>query len=214
MGVEDVYRRLIQRCDQSKACVSLVNNSTFLSSDDQKMIRDLVVRQAFLEIFTEWEHFLEDITIAYALKEPSRLGNVVSCYISPVDSDHAHDLIRGTATYPDWSQLDIVKKLSKSLFGTGNPIERGLNGFTSSYKEMQKVRNFIVHNSVKSKGEFDTLVRNALAVASVGITPSEFLLSSKNQKPIFFVLYVTHICNAAQIIANASISDVATLVVE
>ncbi len=53
------------------------------------------------------------------------------------------------------------------------------------YADMRKVRNVIVHNSINSREEFNTLVRNALNVASVGLTPTEFFYQRKIRIPRF-----------------------------
>ena len=201
MTIQDVYSELDRQCIDSLNVISLVNTSEYLSSDDKKKIQDLVVKQAFLSVFTEWEHFLEDATIAYSLDEPSIEGDKPNRYIWPVDRDHADSLIKGVASYPDWSDMDTVKRLESSLFENGAPFLGALNGFSSKYKEMKKVRNVIVHNSIKSRDEFDTLVRNVLNVSSVGITPTEFLLSKKGSNPAFYRSYITHIQNASKQIA-------------
>lgn len=202
MTIQDVFSRLDRQCSDSLSVISLVNTPEYLSSDNKKTIQDLVVKQAFLSVFTEWEHFLEETTIAYSLDEPSIEGDKPKRYIFPIDKDHADSLIKGVSSYPDWSNMDTIKKLESSLFENGEPFLGALNGFSSKYAEMKKVRNVIVHNSIKSRDEFDTLVRNVLNVASVGITPTEFLLSKKGNNPAFYRSYITHIKNASMQIAH------------
>ena len=202
MTIHDIFSRLEKQCADSLDSIAFVNKSEYLSTEELKRIQDLVVRQAFVSVFTEWEHFLEDATIAYSLGEPSIKGGLPKRYILPTDKDHADRLIKGTASYPDWSKMDVVKRLEKALFENGEPFIRALNGFASKYTDMKKVRNVIVHNSINSREEFNTLVRNALNVASVGLTPTEFLLSKKNSDHAFYRLYITHILNAARMISE------------
>lgn len=202
MTIQEIFSRLDEQCSSSKASIEAVNKSEYLATDELKNIRDLVVKQAFVSVFTEWEHFLENTTIAYALGEPSVVGQCPNRYILPTDEDHANQLIKGTSTYPDWSKIEVILPLEKAFFENGEPYTSALNGFTSKYKDMKKVRNVIVHNSVKSREEFDTLVRNALRAAEVGISPVGFLLSRKGSAPMFYDMYITHIINAAHLIAN------------
>jgi hypothetical protein len=98
--------------------------------------------------------------------------------------------------------MEVVIKLTESFFEDGKPYKEALQGFSSKYKEMKKVRNLIVHNSLKSMDEFNSLVRTALRASSVGISPTEFLLSKKNNNPFFYEIYITHLRNAAKIIAE------------
>ena len=202
MTIHDIFSRLEKQCSDSLDSIAFVNKTEYLTTDELKRIQDLVVRQAFVSVFTEWEHFLEDATISYSLGQPSKKGGLPKRYIFPIDEDHADSLIKGTASYPDWSKMDVVKRLEKALFENGEPFVRALNGFSSKYTDMKKVRNVIVHNSINSREDFNTLVRTALNAASVGLTPTEFLLSRKNSDPAFYRLYITHILNAARMISE------------
>jgi len=202
MTIQEIYSLIEKQCNDSIASIVSVNKPEYLVSDELKRIQDFVVKQAFVSVFTEWEHFLENSTIAYALGEASINGRLLTRYIFPTDEDHADRLIKGTSSYPDWSKMEVVEALEITLFESGEPFVTALNGFASKYKEIKKVRNVIVHNSIKSQDEFDTLVRNALNAASVGITPTEFLLSKKNSNPPFFKMYITYILNAAKIISE------------
>ena len=203
MTIHEIFTVLDNQCNKSQAIIAEVSKSEYLADDTKSTIRDLVVKQAFLNVFTEWEHFLEFSTIAYSLGEKSIKDFTPTKYVMPLDEEHADNLIKGTAVYPDWSDLDKVLKIESAFFEDGQPYKNALNGFSSKYKDAKKVRNVIVHNSKKSRDEFDSLVRNAYKVSAVGISPAEFLLSRKNSKePYFYVLYITHIRNAAKIIAE------------
>lgn len=204
MTIESIFQRLANQCDESIRSINTVNDAHYLSTDELKTIRDLVVKQAFVSVFTEWEHFLEDMTIAYALGKENSAGYCPQRYVLPQDEEHADQLIKSSTTYFDWSKIDDVVKLENSFFHNGEPFVAAIQGFRSKYNDMKKVRNVIVHNSIKSRDQFDTLVRNALRASAVGISPVEFLLSKKNSNPFFYSIYITHIKNAATIIANYS----------
>ncbi len=202
MTIQDIFTTLENQCSESQNIITAVNTTAYLANTQQRTIRDLVVKQAFINVFTEWEHFLENSTIAYSLGEPSIIGNTPVKYVSPLDEEHADRLIKGTATYPDWTDMEKVLKIEKAFFQLGEPYTSALNGFSSKYKDIKKVRNFIVHNSKKSNDEFDSLVRTALRASAVGISPVDFLLSKKGSNPYFYELYITHIKNAAKMIAE------------
>lgn len=204
MAIQSILQRLITQCDESIRSINIVNDAHYLSTDDLKTIRDMVVKQAFVSVYTEWEHFLEDVTIAYSLGGVNPNGYSPHRFVLPQDEDHADQLIKSSTAYFDWSKLEDVVKLEKSFFRDGEPFVAAINGFKSKYNEMKKVRNFIVHNSIKSREQFDSLVRTALRASAVGITPVEFLLSKKNSDPFFYNIYITHIKNAATLIANFS----------
>lgn len=204
MTIHDIFQELDAQCTISQDAIASVNTAHYISTSELKTIRDMVVNQAFVRVFTAWEHFLENSTIAYSLGEPSATGYALTKYVSPLNVEHADKLIKGTSTYPDWSKMEVVVELAKAFFKDGEPFLSAIHGFNSKYKDMKKVRNVIVHDSLKSHDEFDTLVRTALRASDVGISPADFLLSRKNRDPYFYELYITHIRNAAAIIANYS----------
>ncbi len=202
MTIQDIFTAFDNQCNQALNIIAAVNKRSYSTTNEKKTIRDLVVKQAFISVFTEWEHFLEKSTIAYALGEQSINGSSLFKYINPIDEDHADSLIKGTANYPDWSDLEKVLKIEKALFKNGEPYTTALNGFSATFKDIKKVRNIIVHNSKKSMDEFNSVVRTSLRASAVGISPVDFLLSHKNTAPKFYIVYITHLNNAAHIISE------------
>ncbi len=202
MTIQEIFTSLKSKCDESRIIIAAVNKPYYLADEQQRTIRDFVVRQAFINVVTEWEHFLENTTIAYSLSEPSIKGNCPKKFVSPIDAEHSNKIITGATQYFDWTDMDKVLNLEEVFFEKGLPYTTALNGFSSKYKNIKKIRNYIVHNSKKSRDEFDALVRTELSPSRVGITPAEFLLSKKDSNPFFYLVYTQHIENAAQLIAE------------
>lgn len=138
MTMSDIFTNFDKQCFLAKSSINFVNKSEYLATEELKNVRDMVVKQAFLSVFTEWEHFLENSTIAYALGEKSIKGHSPMRYILPKDEDHANQLIKGTSSYPDWSKIDVVIKLEESLFEDGLPYKDALQGFSSTFKAIKK----------------------------------------------------------------------------
>ena len=119
MTIQDIFQNLDNQCTASLNIIGSVNNAHYLSTVELKTIRDLVVKQAFVSVFTEWEHFLENATIAYALGQQSIAGDTPTKYVSPLDQDHANQLIKGASAYPDWSKMEVVLNLERAFFEGG-----------------------------------------------------------------------------------------------
>lgn len=202
MTIQEIFTSLKSKCDESRSIIAAVNTSDYLADDQQRTIRDFVVKQAFINVVTEWEHFLENTTIAYSLGESSIKGNRPKRFVLPIDAEHSNKIITSATQYFDWTDMTKVLNLENTFFENGLPYTTALNGFSSKYKNIKKIRNYIVHNSKKSRDEFDTLVRTELSPSQVGISPAEFLLSKKGSNPLFYFVYTRHIENAAQIIAE------------
>ena len=204
MTIQDIFNKFDCEAQESLANIAYVNSRSFVLTDTnmQDKIKTLVVKQSFLSVFAEWEHFLENTTIAYAMGESSIKGWTPTKYILPTTEEHANQIICGASKYPDWSNLEYVIKTEDYLFENGEPYKSALNGFSSVFTEIKKVRNVIAHNSIKSQSEYETLVRTKLNPSYVGINPADFLLQSKRGSPVFYREYITHLLNAATLISN------------
>ena len=199
MTIQEIFDQFDNQVQESLASIAYVNSRAFTLADSnmQDKVKELVIMQSFLSVYAAWEHFLENSTIWYAMGEVSIKGKALTKYIYPTDEDHANQIICGASKY-----LEYVLKTEDHLFEQGEPYKSALNGFSSVFTEIKKVRNVIAHNSKKSHSEFDTLVRNKLNPSYVGIKPTEFLLQSKSGSPAFYRQYITHLRNAAILIAN------------
>lgn len=204
MMIQEIYNEFIDECNNSEKAITEVTKISYSENDELLLVREMTIKQAFVNVFTGWEHFLEKSMIAYALGESNLSGFKPERYIFPTTQEHADQIIKGNAIYPDWSDIKLVKEMAQRIFEEGKPYILALNGFNSVYTEIKKTRNIIVHNSIKSKSEFDTLVRNALSASNVGLSPTDFLLSKKGNKPKFYKIYIEHLKNAASGICNYS----------
>ena len=207
MTIQDAYDMFFSQCEESKRAIVEVRKPAYSANGDLELVRELTIKQAFLRVFTEWEHFLENSIIAFTLDESNIAGYKPTRYIFPVDEDHANRLIKGNSIYPDWSDIKQVKEIVFRLFKDGEPYINELNLINSLFTGMKKVRNVIVHNSIKSKNEFDTHVRNTLGPAKVGISPTGFLLSKKGHDPRYYKQYIDCLQSAANHICNYQSAD-------
>lgn len=202
--IQEIYNEFINECNNSEKAITEVTKISYSENDKLLLVREMTIKQAFVSVYTGWEHFLEKSMIAYTLGEANLSGFKPKRYILPTTTEHADQIIKGNATYPDWSDIKLVKEMAQRIFEDGKPYIIALNVFNSIYTEIKKTRNVIVHNSIKSKSEFDTLVRNALSASNVGLSPTDFLLSKKGNKPKFYKIYIEHLKNAASGICNHS----------
>ena len=207
MTIQEVYNAFYTQCEECQKAIIEVRKAAYSSNRDLEIVRELTIKQAFLRVFTEWEHFLENSVIAFSLDEANIVGYKPVRYIFPIDEDHADRLIKGNSNYPAWSDIKLVKEIANRLFEDGEPYIGAINPINSSFSGMKKVRNVIVHNSVKSKNDFDTYVRNTLGPAKVGITPTDFLLSKKGNNPRYYKLYIDSLQSAATCIVNYQVPE-------
>jgi len=200
--MQTILDEFLEIKNNSQLCIGYAIKIDSSKDKTSLLAKELIVNNAFMNVVTAWEKFLEQSAIAYSLSTASIQGNCPKCYISPIDEEHADELIKGAVQYLDWSNKEQVLRMAERVFQDGEPFKTVISGINSTLQNIKKLRNNIAHNSRKSNREFNTLVRMELSPSDVGISTAQFLLSSKNGTQSFWEIYFTHLTNAVTTIAN------------
>ena len=200
--MQKILDEFINTIDNSQLCIKYAVGIDSSKDKTSLLIKELIINSAFINVVTAWENFLERSAIAYALSTKSIKGHLPVCYVQPKDEEHANDLIKDSAIYFDWSNKEQIVSMAERILEKGEPYKSVISGINSHLVNIKKLRNNIAHNSRKSNAEFDTLVRNELSPSEVGISPAQFLLSSKDKAKPFWEVYFLYLKNAAQTIAS------------
>jgi len=200
--MQKILDEFLEIKDNSQLCIRYACSIDSSKDRTSLLIKELIINNAFMNVVTAWEKFLEKSTIAYSLSTASITGHSPVCYIRPKDEEHANELIKGAVQYLEWSSKEQIIKMAERVFENGEPYKTVIFGINSHLVNIKKLRNNIAHNSRKSNEEFDTLVRNELSPSEVGISTAQFLLYSKNSAPPFWEIYFTHLMNGAKAIVS------------
>lgn len=191
-------------------CVSIVSFSNQLRSatEGDACIYNLdmhycMLEKMFINIFTQWEKFLENSFLLYMIGKKDMQGNEYIRYANPIDKQHAYDMLKGVRKYPDWTNISEVVTLAKLYFenlGTYNL----LSNMPVEFNEMKTVRNKISHMSEQADSKFKLLVSQKLSnseIESVG----EFLDTNKTSRSTYFEYYTEQILEYVRVISNRSL---------
>ncbi len=140
--------------------------------------RQFISEAAFLRIFIAWEKFLETSFIDYLLGEPSTAGIIVNRYATPTSAEHAHKMIIGTQKYVDWSNPQIVRRLSMLYFEPTNPINSTVSSAESDLFDLKTIRNSAAHVSSTTSSELDALATRKLGAPTTNATVSQVIFTA------------------------------------
>lgn len=140
--------------------------------------RDMLIELAFLHFFLAWEMFLEESFLLYMLGKKSPRQYAPQRIVMPPTRTHALRLTRPESgrTFADWDNADVIRERAQRFFKKGNPYERVLSNNTHTIKEIQTIRNAIVHRSTSSQEKFYKLVRNKLGYLPPKLNVGTFLI--------------------------------------
>lgn len=198
-------RRLYKKFnDQINEIYSLLDKSISLYDDNEikyeKELHYKIVETCFTDMFNCWESFLEKSFIYYLMGHENLQGKIYNCCVNPRDEKHAYNILKGTKTYPKWTEPNETSCLSDLYFDNHGPFIC-LEDNPIEFTEIKDIRNYISHHSEKSKQCFQKVIIRNLKVAP-NITPAEYLLKMKDKQKItnftyyaeFLKLYVDKIC--------------------
>ncbi len=175
------------------------NQATVDTTVYSDKIHYYVIEHCFMRIYLAWENFVENAFKLYLCDCEDMQGNKYKKYATPVDEEHAYNLLKGTKQYPDWTNIGDINTLSNMFFDnsgpfcllTNNPIE---------LQQMKTIRNRISHTSEKSVRQFNTLTNSQIAMT--GLSAAEFLLQNKTVNMNFFSFYTDIIMSYVEAICN------------
>lgn len=167
--------------------------------------RDFICDSAFLRLFIGWETFLERTFIQYMLGEPSILGVVIDRYVQPIDEKHASRIIIGTQKYADWSNPEIVRRLSLLFFPAGNPFDLYISSIDSELSDLKTARNAAAHLSSTTQKQLDALGTRLLRRHCQNMIVSDLIFANNPDVAVnetILTTYLTKLDICAEGIAN------------
>ena len=158
-----------------------------------------IVENCFMQIYLAWEGFLEKSFVAYLQNAPDLQGGTYLQHATPTNDEHAYNMLKGTKSYPDWTNIDDVNYLAKTYFDLSGPYAI-ISSPRQELLEMKTVRNRISHVSEKSIKQFNNLLNRC--IAQTNISPGDFLMMFKDSNTTYFTFYVDMLKDYVDAICN------------
>lgn len=140
-------------------------------------LREFISESAFLKMFIAWETFVEKSFVDYLLNEESILLKRPAKWVSPIDINHAHQIIIGNQKHMDWSNPEAIRKISKIYFHQGYVFDSALSAINADLMDMKTIRNSAAHVSSTTTSKLDGLATRIIGTPSLGYTAYKLLFS-------------------------------------
>jgi hypothetical protein len=105
------------------------------------------------------------------------LGNAITRYVQPLDEQHAIKLLIGTQKYVDWSNPEIIKKLSNLHFAPGNPFDTFVSSMMADLFDLKTIRNAAAHLDSTTRRQLDSLGTRKLKRLCNNLKVSELIFA-------------------------------------
>jgi len=169
-------------------------------------LREFISESAFLRIFISWEIFVGNCFVDYLLNESSILNNRPAKWATPINKEHANEIIMGNQRYMDWSNPETIRKISQIFFHQGYVFNTALGAIHQDLMDLKTIRNSAAHTSSTTSSKLDGLSTRILNITCTNYTAYRLLFSidprssTPNQKVLDRYLQILDV--AAEQIAN------------
>ena len=132
--------------------------------------KSFIVNAAFLKFYIAWEEYLEKVMSAYLLGEHTINNTTIVKSVVARGEKHAHDLLVGTNAYFDWSNPELIRKLSKLYLEESNVVGDNIMSIQADLFDLKTIRNAAAHISATTQNKLDGLASRLLSNTVVNIT--------------------------------------------
>lgn len=132
--------------------------------------RDFVISSAVVRFSIAWESFMENTYCSFLMGEPDTQGRSVPCCVTAADEKHAHQLLIGINRYFDWTEPDLIIRLSTLYLGQDNPIKTAIKSVRSDLMDIKTIRNAAAHISVTTQNKLDALASRLYGTQQINTT--------------------------------------------
>lgn len=143
-----------------------------------KNLREFICESAFLRMFISWETFVENCFVDYLLNEPSILNNRPAKWATPINKEHAQEIIIGNQRHMDWSNPEAIRKISQIFFHQGYVFNSSLSSINNDLMDMKTIRNSAAHISSTTTNKLDGLSTRILSTPCANYTAYRLLFST------------------------------------
>jgi len=169
-------------------------------SNDEKY-----VNFALLEIFIEFEKFLTNSFIAYALGNKGKNAFTPILRVNFENEEHLLGFLKCDNQYIDY--IKKIPKIKEFIFKESTcPFNKVFSTarFTTYFKEIQILRNLIAHQSKESKDKYQRNVLRAKGINSY-IKAETFLLKINGQENIsYYSIYINAMQFYSEVICDTN----------
>ena len=140
-------------------------------------LREFICESAFLRIFISWETFVENCFVDYLLNESSILNKRPAKWATPINKEHAQEIIIGNQRHMDWSNPETIRKISQIFFHQGYVFNSSLGAIHQDLMDLKTIRNSAAHISSTTANKLDGLSTRILNVPCINYTAYRLLFS-------------------------------------
>lgn len=113
-------------------------------------------------LFRTTERFVRAVFLDSCTIDRTPAGRSIDSKIRANDHKRVEEILKAGKPFLDWGNIKSTRALAELVFENGFPITDLFNPINSSLVDLQKIRNYIAHDSDEAKVSFESVLLNYL----------------------------------------------------
>lgn len=143
--------------------------------------KDMFLAEAVaFRLFRGYERFLRAIFLDSCTREATVSGQAIVSKLKCDDWATAEEILKSGNRFLDWGNIENTKRNASLIFDRGFPVSDLITPIYSNLYDLQRIRNFIAHDSQEATRGFEKVIRNYLPAGRTELaTAGQFLISRR-----------------------------------
>lgn len=177
MRIEEELSHFVQGINFLKPMIidlAKVDENTATSKD--KFFAEAVA----FRLFRNYERLLRAVFLDSCSRDTTLSGQPITSKLKCPDWETAEEILKSGNRFLDWGNIENTKRNASLIFNNGFPVSDLVAPVYSNLFDLQRVRNFIAHDSAEAIRGLEKIKPNYLpAGRAMPSTAGEFLISRR-----------------------------------
>lgn len=127
------------------------------------------------------ERLIRTVFLDSCVSKVTISGSPINSKLVCPNHEIAENILKNGRNFMTWGDMTSIRSLSNLVLENGFPITEIINPMNATIIDLQRIRNFIAHDSVEAEKNFEKVISNYLNPSkNPPLTAGELLLSRRN----------------------------------
>lgn len=151
MTIEDEIRDFDTHCD---LLLTFIDGLAAVNSAEQTEQHRFLAEAVTFRLYRVYERLVRSAFLHYCVASETLQGAQVISKLTCPDWETAEAILKSGNKFLDWGNVVSVRKIADLVFHEGFPIGNMLAPLHSDLRDLQRLRNFVAHDSQEAEDGF------------------------------------------------------------
>ncbi len=177
MRIEEELSRFAQGINFLKP---MINDLVKVDESNATPKDEFFAEAVAFRLFRNYERLLRAVFLDSCSRDTTLSGKAITSKLKCADWETAEEILKSGNRFLDWGNIENTKRNASLIFDNGFPVSDLITPVYTNLYDLQRVRNFIAHDSAEAARGLKNIKRNYLpAGREMPSTAGKFLISRR-----------------------------------